>query len=162
VSLQCRSRRGAHERGAARDPARQRREEGKAEQILRQGLARNPLSAEAHHALGLSLVRQRQAAPALEELGRAVELESAAARFGYVYAVALEQAGRRADALRVLDAVLERHPYDVDSLSAAAIWALRRNDAAAGLGYLERLQTLRPDDANINREIERLRRTMPR
>jgi Tfp pilus assembly protein PilF len=137
---------------------RARRDEGRAEQVLRQALARNPLSAEAHHALGLSLVRQRQLESALEELRRAAELEPAAARFGYVYAVALEQAGRRADALSALDAVLERHPYDVDSLSAAAIWALRRNDATAGLGYLERLQALRPDDANVNREIDRLRR----
>jgi predicted CXXCH cytochrome family protein len=144
------------------DLYRVRREEDRAEQVLRQALARNPQSAAARHALGLALVRQRNSEAALRELRQAAELEPETARFGYVYALALDQARRQVEALSVLGAVLARHPYDQESLSAAAIWALRRNDGAAALGYLERLQALRPDDRAVIREIDRLRRQTPR
>jgi tetratricopeptide (TPR) repeat protein len=138
---------------------RGRREEEKAEAILRRALEHNPDAALAHHSLGLSLIRQRQLAAALDELRRATELEPESARFGYVYAVALEQTGSRPEALRALDAVLARHPYDIDSLSAAAIWTGQRGDVQAALGYLQTLQALRPDDRAIAQQIERLRTT---
>jgi predicted CXXCH cytochrome family protein len=140
------------------DLYRARRDEARAEQVLRQALERNRGSAEVHYALGLSLVRQHRSGPAMEELGRAAELGSASARFGYAYAVALDQSGNQAEARRVLDRVLAMHPYDVDSLTAGAIWAVRRRDSQAALGYLATLQALRPDDPGIRQEIERLRR----
>ena len=42
------------------DLYRARRDEVRAEQILRKAIARNPDSASAHHSLGLALIRQRQ------------------------------------------------------------------------------------------------------
>jgi tetratricopeptide (TPR) repeat protein len=90
------------------DLYRARRDEARAEEMLQRALVRNPQSGLAHHALGLSLIRQHKLEAALGELGRAAELEPDSARFGYVYAVALEQTGRRPEALRTLDAVLTR------------------------------------------------------
>ena len=141
---------------------RGRREEARADQILRRALDVNPDSGAVHHALGLSLIRQRQPAAALYELRRAAELEPGSARFGYVYAVALDQMDRRADAAGMIDGVLKRHPHDVDSLSAAAIWAMQRGETQTALGYLMTLRALRPDDAVIGREIERLQRAPSR
>ncbi len=144
------------------DLYRGRREEDKAEAILRQAVARNPDAALAHYALGLSLVRQRKLGPAIDELRRAAELSPDSARYGYVLAVALEQAGQRTEATRTLDEVLKRHPYDPDALSVAAGWALQRGDRQAALDYLTTLRTLRPDDRAIQQEIDRLQRPPPR
>jgi tetratricopeptide (TPR) repeat protein len=135
-----------------------RREESRADETLRRAVTRNPESGLAHHALGLSLIRQRKLTTALGELSRAVELEGQSARFGYVYAVALEQMGRRSEALSTLDAVLQSHPYDVDSLSAGVAWAIKRGDVQTALGHLETLHSLRPDDRAIEQQIERLQR----
>jgi predicted CXXCH cytochrome family protein len=144
------------------DLYRARRDEPAAERILREAVGRNPMSALAHFQLGLSLVRQRRGEAALEELRRAAELEPAEARYGYVYAVALEQAGQPAEARRTLERVLARHPYDVEALTAAAIWSIRRGDTKAALDHLMTLRALRPDDRGIAQEIERLQRTSPR
>jgi tetratricopeptide (TPR) repeat protein len=140
------------------DLYRARREEDRAEAILRTALERNPNAAMAHYALGLSLIRQQQREAAREELRRAAELAPATPRYGYVYAVALEQSGRRADALKMLNSVLQRHPYDADALSAGAAWAMQRGETQAALGYLMTLRALRPDDRAINQQIERLQR----
>ena len=144
------------------DLYRARREEDNAEAILRRALARNASSALAHYSLGLSLIRQRKLASALSELRRATELEPDSARYGYVYAVALEQTGSKPEAVRALDAVLTRHPYDTDALSAAAGWAIQRGEPQTALGYLMTLRALRPDDPALQREIDRLRQPPPR
>jgi Flp pilus assembly protein TadD len=137
---------------------RARRDEAKAAATLRHALERNPESALAHHALGLSLIRQRKLASAVDELRRAVELEPDNARYGFVHAVALEQTGHQPAAVQALDAVLKHHPYDPDALSAAAGWALRDGDRQAALGHLMTLRALRPDDPAVQQGIDRLQR----
>jgi predicted CXXCH cytochrome family protein len=62
--------------------------EADAESALREGLARAPSDATLHHALGLSLVRQKKNDEALRELKRATELDPGNARFAYVYGIA--------------------------------------------------------------------------
>jgi predicted CXXCH cytochrome family protein len=143
------------------DLYRRRQEEPRAAELLQRAIARNPESAAAHHALGLSLVRQRRLEAALAELGRAAELEPATASYSYVHAVALNQAGRTEEARKILEQVLARHSYDIDSLVAAANWAIQRGDRAAALGYLRTLQELRPADPQITSAIDRLRATRP-
>ena len=117
-----------------------------------------PNSALAHYSLGLALVRQQRLDLALEDLRRAAELEPGSARYGYVYAVALDRAGRQQEAMRALDAVLTRHPYDADALEAAAAWAMQRGERQTALGYLMTLRALRPGDPALDQQIERLRR----
>jgi Flp pilus assembly protein TadD len=89
-----------------------------AEATLRGGLKANPSSGALHHSLGLSLVRQGRKPEALAALAKAAQLEPTSARNAYVYAVALHDAGRRAEAVDVLERSLQRHPHDRDTLEA--------------------------------------------
>ncbi len=70
------------------DVMRMQGREADAESALREGIARSPEDATLHHALGLSLVRQKKGDQALSELKRATELAPGNARFAYVYGVA--------------------------------------------------------------------------
>jgi predicted CXXCH cytochrome family protein len=70
------------------DLMRMQGRESDAEATLRKGLAGSPSDATLHHALGLSLVRQKKGEEALRELKRATELAPGNARFAYVYGVA--------------------------------------------------------------------------
>jgi len=136
---------------------RARNEEARAEAILRQAIQRNPESALAHHSLGLSLARQRRLDEALEEFARAAALEPDNARYSYVQAVALDSVRRRPEAVRVIDDVLRRHPYDPAALEAAAAWAAQRGDVQAATGYLMTLRSVRPGDPEVDRQLEYLR-----
>jgi len=135
------------------DAYRTRGAEADAEALLREGIARNPEAATLHHALGLSLVRQRRIPASVTALREAARLAPDDARFAYVYAVALHDAGRRRDALATLSAALERHPYDRDLLSALAQFESGENRAAA-LDYARRLVKLDPESREYL-ELER-------
>jgi predicted CXXCH cytochrome family protein len=96
-----------------------------AEPVLRAALTRAPEHPTLLHALGLVMVREQRLPDAIELLGAAARLGPENARFGYVYAVALNSAGRTREALAELDKVLKRHPYDRESLLARDV--LRRS-----------------------------------
>jgi len=94
------------------DLYRQMGRETEAEPLLREGLARLPKAAALHHSLGLWLVRQKDLPGALAELKKATELAPRDTRFRYVYAVALQNAGRLGEAKRVVAAGLKMTPDD--------------------------------------------------
>lgn len=130
------------------------------EQVLRAALAASPKDASIRHALALTLVRLKRFDGALEELQRAVELEPGQARYAYVYAVALHSAGRAGDAIAVLKASLAHHPRDRDTLLSLTTLSRDGGDLVAALDYAERLLRLTPDDQNLIRFIQELRRSM--
>jgi Flp pilus assembly protein TadD len=78
--------------------------------VLRANLAAVPESADAHHALGLTLVRLGQRERARAVLARAAELAPDLPRYAFVYAVSLHSSGDSAGARRVLESLLARHP----------------------------------------------------
>lgn len=80
------------------------------ERVLRASLAAVPESADAHHALGLTLVRLGQRERARAVLARAAELAPDLPRYAFVYAVSLHSSGDSAGARRVLESLLARHP----------------------------------------------------
>jgi tetratricopeptide (TPR) repeat protein len=82
------------------------------EAVLRDGLARAPDAAGLQHSLGLWKVRAHDLPGALDPLRRAAELAPDEPRYAYVYSVALHDAGRIADAIRIADAALARAPSD--------------------------------------------------
>jgi tetratricopeptide (TPR) repeat protein len=82
------------------------------ERVLRAALERMPDDPALCHALGLALVRQRRLGDALPWLGRAAAHGQSEPRYGYVYAVALHDAGLRDESLRELKEVLRRRPDD--------------------------------------------------
>jgi tetratricopeptide (TPR) repeat protein len=93
------------------DLLRDQGRETEAEEVLRAALDRAD-AADAHHALGLLLVRTGRRGEALRELARAAELHPESARYAYVHAVALIDAGRLGQARGVVDAAGKRFPRD--------------------------------------------------
>ena len=84
------------------DVLRRLGEEGRAEELLREGLALDATNAALHHALGLSLVRSGEPEAALVELRQAAEFAPDNARYAYVLGIALNSLGKQAEALQVL------------------------------------------------------------
>lgn len=129
-------------------------DEARAEAVLRAALSRVPEAAAAHHALGLSLVRQRRHAESLQALARASSLAPGEPRFAYVYAVALSELGQAADARRVLDDAVGRHPFDVELLRLAVEWRAAAGDRAGALAFARRLEAVDPGDPALRRLLD--------
>ena len=128
------------------------------ERVLSEALSNSPREASLHHALGLTLVRQKRTDAALDELHQAVVLDPQQARYAYVYAVGLNSTGRRDEALAVLQEGLRGHPNDLEMLSAGMNFSREKGDDTAALDYAERLARLVPDDprlADLIRELKR-------
>ena len=115
------------------------------EMLLRDGLARDTSRGALREALGLSLVRQGRKDEALREFARAYRAAPDAPRFRYVYALALHDAGRREEAIRLLDTGLAR-VYDRDSLVALAAFLREAGRDTDARRTLERLLAVNPDD----------------
>jgi tetratricopeptide (TPR) repeat protein len=116
------------------------------ERVLRSEIARSPNDASLQYSLGLLLVRRGHKQKALDHLAAAARLAPADARFAFVYAVALDDSGQTAEAIRVLKANVARHPYDRDSLAALANLYRRVGNPVKGATYAERLAKLKSDD----------------
>jgi Flp pilus assembly protein TadD len=114
--------------------------------VLREGLARDPEAAVLHHALGLALVRQKQAAEGLKALRTAAKLAPDNPRFAYVYAVALNDAGQRKEAVQVLAAARKRDSWDRDLLSGLAYFTAQAGNREQALDYVRQLRELDPED----------------
>ncbi len=116
--------------------------EAEGERVLREAIVRTPNDASLQHALGLLLVRQGHGLEALEHLAAAARLNPANARFAYVYAVALKDAGRNGQALAVLEEDVVRHPYDCDALAALASFYRSAGNPGRAAPYAKRLAEL--------------------
>jgi Flp pilus assembly protein TadD len=140
------------------DLYRARGTDGDAVAVLREGLLRNPRAAALHHALGLALVRQKQPAEGLKSLRTAVQLAPDNARFAYVYAVALNDAGRTREAVQVLASALKREPYDRDLLTGLAHFAAQAGDREQALGYFRQLRGLDPENSQYAQMVKQIER----
>jgi tetratricopeptide (TPR) repeat protein len=127
------------------DLRREQRRDADAEAVLREGLRVVPDAPALREALGLALVRQGKKAAALAEFAAARKSAPAEARYDYLYAVALHDAGRRAEAIRVLDDVAKRSG-DRDVLLALATFRGEGGDEAGAREALKRLAAVNPDD----------------
>ena len=116
--------------------------EAEGERVLREAIVRSPDDASLQHALGLLLVRQGHGQEALEHLAAAARLDPANARFVYVYAVALNDAGQSGKALDVLEDDIARHPYDCDALAALMSFYRSAGNPGKAAGYAKRLAEL--------------------
>lgn len=96
------------------DLYRQLGREQDAEQLLQEGLLRNPNAAALRHALGLLMVRGDRRELALAELAAAADLERENPRFVYVYGIALNSLGDPERAVDVLSGAAQRFPADFD------------------------------------------------
>ena len=133
------------------DLHRQAGDEQAAEAALRRGLVRVPKEAALHHALGLSLIRQRDRAQATKEFAIAAQLDPGNARYAYVYAVALHDTGQATKAREVLAAALTRLPFDRELLLVSTQYASEAGDREAAKRYVTRLREVEPDDPRYAR-----------
>jgi predicted CXXCH cytochrome family protein len=131
--------------------------DGDAAPVLRAALDHAPKQPALMHAMGLVLVRQKRLGDALPWLEAAARAGAGQARYGYVYAVALHDAGRAADARAALDDVLRARPYDRDALAALAAFAREAGDLRGALRAVERLAALDPQDAQLQMAAADLR-----
>jgi tetratricopeptide (TPR) repeat protein len=138
------------------DLQRAQGQDSEAERTLRAVLARAPQSAVAHHALGLTLVRQKRTREALAELARATKLAPDNARFAYVYGVALYDSGARAKAIETLQAALREHPYDRETLFALALYQGAAGDLQQARAHARVLLELEPDNRDVVELARRL------
>jgi tetratricopeptide (TPR) repeat protein len=132
--------------------------EAAADSSLRSGLDANPASAELHHALGLSLVRQKRKDEALPELATAAKLRPDLARYAFVYGVALHDTGEAARGLAVLLAARQRHPWDRDLLQGVVSFAAEAGHRDVALEAARRLVQLAPGDQDLRRQLQSLER----
>jgi len=138
------------------DMRRMQGRDGDAEALLREGLRHVP-AASLHHALGLTLVRLRKTADALPEFELAARLDPEDPTHAYVYAIALHAAGRKKEALEVVEQALRRAPESTDLLIAGATIARDSGDRARAIGWAERLVAENPADPTARQLVEELR-----
>ena len=126
------------------------------EQLLRSVLVEFPRSAELHHVLGLSLVRQGRLEEALELFAKAVELQPDVSRYAYVYAVALHDSGREDRSIEVLEMAHDEMPADSDILSALVSYNMQIGNRQKSLLYAQKLLALRPGDADLQQLVRQI------
>lgn len=119
--------------------------EQQAELTLRGGLRAAPTNASLHHALGLSLIRQKRSPQALAELALAAKQAPDDPHYAYVYGIALHDLGKSRESMSVLETALARYPGDRDLLAALASYVQDSGDAQAAARYSERLRQLDGD-----------------
>jgi tetratricopeptide (TPR) repeat protein len=130
--------------------------EHEADGFLRRGLELNPESADLQHALGLSLVRQKKPDQAVIALAKAAKLAPDNARYSYVYAVALQSSGKLGKAIKVLEMAHQRHPGDLDTLSALVSYNREVGNRELALDYAHQLQRLVPDNPSVDQLVRDL------
>jgi tetratricopeptide (TPR) repeat protein/cytochrome c553 len=124
--------------------------DGEGGTLLRRAVAIAPDNAEAHHALGLWLVRQKQGDDALAEFAKAAELRPDA-RFAYVFGVALHSAGKTDRALEVLRTAWDRHPGDHQVLVALVTIERDSGKLDDAKKHADALVALMPNDEGAKR-----------
>lgn len=134
--------------------AQNRDKEG--ERVLKDALSQSPNDASLEHALGLLMVREKHAAEGLGLLQAAARNEPGNARYVYVYAVALNEAGQTRGAIETLENSVKAHPYDRDSLVALVTFSGQVGDRAKALTYAERWGALEPDNPQVRQMLKQL------
>jgi predicted CXXCH cytochrome family protein len=120
--------------------------EPQAEKLLRDALSAHPGNPALVRALALSLVRQRRKVEALRLLATAPE---ATPDNAYVYALALDDAGRGAEAIHALERAVSRWSGSRDLLLALASLYARAGERARAAECLRSLASVNPDDPAV-------------
>jgi predicted CXXCH cytochrome family protein len=138
------------------DAYRQLGQDSEGEKYLRQGLSLLPNAADLHHALGLTLIRKADQTSALTELAEAAKLAPDNARYAYVYAIALNSAGKAKQAITVLKDTDVHHPFNMEILNALISMHLEKDDSKTALAYAKKAAEAMPENIQIKRLVEEL------
>lgn len=124
--------------------ARQTGDDKQAEKLFKQALQYGADSAAVQFAYGLHLVRAKQLTMALGHLQQAALANDAQAHYAYVYAVALWQLSRQADALQALQNANKRWPGQHNIINTWVTYAYQAKDSS-----------------HLRRAYQQLRQTFP-
>jgi len=124
--------------------------------VLKDGINKLPGDATLYHALGLMQARTQQMDIALVSLQKAAELQPEAARYTYVYGVALNSVGQPAEALKVLEQGFARHPGDREIIFMIASIYRDQGQNDKALEWAQKLLAINPADQNASKFIEML------
>jgi tetratricopeptide (TPR) repeat protein len=138
------------------DLYRTQNREQETEQMLREALPVAPNHADIHHALGLSLIRQKRRSEGVDELATAARLRPEWPRYAYVLAVALHEMGERRRALQVLRTAHNNFPTDRDILIALIEYHRETGDVNAAINWAQKLVAISPNDANARQILDGL------
>jgi len=138
------------------DLYRMQQQDEMAEKVLQKGLIISDKNADLHHSLGLVYVRQQQMQKALSELKTAWYLEKDNARYGYVYAVALEGNGKPEQAIAILKQLHNSHLNNQEILIALISYLQKVGDNKEARGYAEKLININPAYGSVNELLQRL------
>ena len=116
--------------------------EAEAEALLRRAIGSLPKNGDLHHALGLSLVRQKRLEDAVEHLRLAATLNKENSRYVYVYAVALNSTGKTQQAIMVLQGAHNTYPNNTDILSALIAFHRDAGNLEQASHYAKKLSAL--------------------
>ncbi len=130
--------------------------ENEASAILQKGLSAIPDNADLHHALGLSYIRQKKTALALDELHAAAINAQSNIRYQYVYALALNSADQTAKALKVLRETLQQFPDNIEILIALTTMNRDAGNNQDAISYAKQLNVLIPGNQEIKNLIREL------
>jgi tetratricopeptide (TPR) repeat protein len=134
--------------------------EAQAEALLRDGLALRPQAALLHYSLGLGLVRQKRRDEAIGHLQQAQQLAPDDPRYTFALALALHP-GAPAQALALVEKVLQERPHEADLLWLAGVYSLEQGRQAAAVGYAERLLALSPGSPRATALLRQARSRAP-
>jgi predicted CXXCH cytochrome family protein len=136
------------------DLLRAQNRDDEARGLLLQALAAAPEHAPSLHSLGLLEARNKNTDKALEYLGRAAAVETVGTRYRFVYAIALHDLGKPADAITQLRTLLRATPDSQDVLLALANYLAETGQRDQAKIYAKRLTELAP----ANSEYQQLLR----
>lgn len=131
--------------------------ESKALDHLRDALAIRPEDGMVRYALGLALHRSGDAEGALAELARASADAPLDPRAALGHALALDGAGRRAEAIDVLEQAAQRGIADADIHEALVAFLSAEGERERALLHAEAWQRAYPGDARARAAMESLR-----
>ena len=138
------------------DAYRQLGQDSEGEKYLYQGLSLLPNAADLHHALGLTLIRKADQLTALTELAEAAKLAPDNTRYAYVYAIALNSAGKSKQAISLLKDTNAQPPFNMEILNALISMHLEMGDAKTALVYAKKAAEAMPGNTQIKRLVEEL------
>ena len=127
-----------------------------AEQVLREGIKRDPKEGELYYSLGLLLAEEKRYPEAATNLGKAAELMPTRARVHYNHGLALQHLGGKSGAETALLKANRLDENDPSVIQALAIFYFQGRDWDQAANYAKKLTHLYPNEPGARRMLEQI------
>ncbi len=123
---------------------------------LQKSSASSSEAADVHHALGLLYIRNKQMKKSLSSLSKAAKLQPGNPRYIYVYAVALNNAGKTSQSIKLLKKLLKEQPGNTDSIVALISFYKQQGDMRSAQLYAKKILEIWPDYGTVENVLKLL------